>query len=85
MKTIHKYPIYVGQNNCLSIPKDSKIILVANQKDFVTIWIEVDLTKEFEERNFHIYGTGHDIQKNVRHIESCIVDPFVWHVYEEVA
>lgn len=87
MKTVHKFPILYGKAIELMLDPASKVVLVG--KDWASkslcIWIELDKSRgpEFAVRTkFEIYGTGHDIPHNAKHIGSYVDDPYVWHLYQ---
>jgi len=47
------------------------------------IWAEVDTESRVIERQFVVYGTGHNIQPGHKYIGTFFSTPFVWHVYED--
>ena len=63
--TIWKYGIKVGDNVCIRMPKDAELLPVQVQKGQVCIWAIVNSENEYEDRYFHIYGTGHDIPVDI--------------------
>lgn len=83
-RKVWKYPLKVqdaAQN--LMVPHGGKIVHVANQNNTPTLWIEVNSNHVDEQRTFRMFGTGHPIEPAFwEHVGSCIITPFVWHIYE---
>ena len=87
MKTVHKFPILYGKALELMLDPEAKIVLVDTdwESDKPAIWIEKDLSRgpEFAVRTrFEVYGTGHDIPHNAKHVGSFRTPPYVWHLYQ---
>jgi hypothetical protein len=62
MKTIYKYTLKVESEQVLKLPKDADILCVQEQHGEICLWAIVEKdTKEFENKIFYIYGTGHDV------------------------
>lgn len=51
---------------------------------YLTIWARVDPSRELEKRTIITVGTGHDCPgaDEVLFIDTVVVDPFVWHVFQ---
>lgn len=81
MRTIYKFPLVIGEVNKVRVPDGSVVRMVANQRGNVTLWIEVDPHANTVERHYVIFGTGSPIDAGACYVGSCIVDPYVWHVY----
>jgi hypothetical protein len=62
VKFIFKYPIEEKGLQRISIPKDHKILSVANQNGQICIWILVDPSNEKKEFGFRVYETGHAVE-----------------------
>ncbi|PNV83809.1 MAG: hypothetical protein C0610_16650 [Desulfobacteraceae bacterium] len=81
---IFKYEI--GFNTTLKLPAGSTILKVAQPEDRPYMWAMVDIHAEREEeRNIHIYGTGHTLPSNIVHakfIDTFFDGPYVWHAFE---
>lgn len=88
MRTIYKYPLELG--NCIvNIPVGSRILSVGSQRGTVCLWAEVDKISPYTgkepaliERKFCVIGTGHPLPNNLIYIDTVVMEPFVWHVYE---
>lgn len=82
MKTVWKYELNIqdGPQSFL-IPKFAKIVLVAEQRGLICLWMEVDEKRQKECRAFVIFVTGHEVKG--RHCGSVVIGPFVWHIYEQ--
>jgi hypothetical protein len=84
MRKVWKYKLDMeGFQSIFEIPEGGKVIHVDNQRGNPTLWVEVDPIKSNEKRTFTYFGTGHTIPvDNWKHVGSCIIEPYVWHVYE---
>lgn len=82
MITVYKYPMKITGKQTIQMPEDSLTILVAEQNGTLCMWAEVDTESPLEEKEFYIYGTGHEISHDgAMHLGSAVVGNFVWHVY----
>ena len=69
MKTIYKYELIPSGNTIIvSMPKDSKLLHIHEQRGDMFIWAMVDTDNEVEDRQFKIFGTGHEIPKDDEHL-----------------
>lgn len=50
-----------------------------------SLWFEVDPSRAPANATFRVFGTGHEIPDKCVHRGSVVINPFVWHVYEEIA
>jgi len=91
MRAIYKYTLRPGKQS-LKLPIGSKIISVANQRDDICIWAEVEtLNSDTEERDIEVFATGdvmyelYDDFERV-HIGTVLLfgGDLVLHVYEIV-
>jgi len=87
MKTIYKYQLDPMEKN-VTMPEGATILHVDSQRDEICIWAEVDTDKPLVTRVFEIYGTGHEIPKDMgfvlKHLGSVKLhqDALIFHVYE---
>ena len=83
-KVIHKYPLRVGRNE-VELPWGAKILSVANQRENIAMWAEVNDTHEKVSRLFHVVLTGASAPAPARYIGTVMLDGgnFVVHVYED--
>lgn len=68
----HGYVVHVGNQD--------------NAADAVTVWSETLATKPGEKLHtmaLRVYGTGESLESDGVSCGSCIVGPFVWHVYKK--
>lgn len=85
--TIFKYPINVGQTR-ICLPIGAEVLCVQTQNDEPYIWASVERdAKQFKNRNFVVYGTGHSFghnQEPVVYIGTFQLDngQFVGHLFE---
>ena len=83
IRSIWKYPLkIIDEEQELMIPQDGKIVYVDNQNHAPVLWIEVFPKSPKEARNFRVFGTGHPIPTFWNYIGTCLLPPFVWHIYE---
>lgn len=84
MRTIYKYRLSITDYQTVAMPEAAKILCAMVQDDQLCLWAEVWSGNETEVRKIHIIGTGNPMpQVKLIHIDSVIMPPFVWHVYEE--
>jgi hypothetical protein len=82
-RSVWKYPLSSFPAIIL-VPKGAKILKLAIQDNFPTLWILVNPEENVEERIFDYYGTGFTIN-NIDHkvyIDTWFNGPFVWHLFE---
>lgn len=82
MKRVFKYPLEMRDGpQDFSVPKFAEVVLVDEQRGQICVWMEIDDHNPPEVRKFAVYGTGRKVKG--RHCGSVVMEPFVWHVYEE--
>lgn len=91
MRQIWKFPLGVAPDDAtvtLEMPAGAQIVQFAGGEHSAvfapTIWAIVDTDEQPEPRRFTVYGTGHPLPRNGRHIGTYFDGPFVWHVFELV-
>lgn len=91
MKKIYKYELELGVAR-VEMPIESNVLSVGNQRGAVCLWAEVDTISPYtgkeplmETRTFHTIGTGYTVPQGLKYIDTIIVEPFVWHIYEEAS
>lgn len=88
MKAIWKFPVRVGNDAAISMPKDAWIVHLSHQRTpipgmAVTFWALVEPDAEREIRTFRVYGTGHLIEDGWHYVGTdCAADNLVWHLFE---
>lgn len=84
VRKVWKYPLEVRDGHQdIEIPIGGRIIHVDNQNEVPTLWVEVEPKyASMITRTFRVFGTGHEIEAGWKHRGTCIISPFVWHVYE---
>lgn len=77
----------VSFGRVLEMPAGTHIQFVGRQRPYVvTLWgsfLERD-KNDLVERKFHVVGTGQPFNEKWVYVGSCIDEPYVWHVYEEI-
>lgn len=83
MKSIWKWGLSLGTNT-VQMPEGTTILSFGNQLEKPTIWGEVDVDQEREDRVFVIVGTGHEIPDNGLYLGTAqfMEGALVWHLYE---
>ncbi|MGJ8680497.1 DUF7352 domain-containing protein [Paraglaciecola sp.] len=69
----------------IEIPKGAEILSVAEQNNEICLWALVDPNAELEAREFHVFGTGHNITiKGFDFIGTALLEngSLVFHVFE---
>lgn len=67
------------------MPAYAEVVKVGFQDRWLMIWALVDPdAKRKEVRRFKVYGTGHGIRENAKHVWTWFDEngPFVWHLFE---
>ena len=85
MKTIWKFNLPISNYCTIQIPKNYKILKVAEQKNEITLWAQVDDCKDTEDVTFRIVGTGQPLgDKQLKYLDSVsLYDGYlVFHVYK---
>lgn len=86
MKTIWKYPLQPTQR--LPLPKGAKILSAQLQNDEICIWVLLDTENLTQEVPIWIFGTGHEVPKNLN-LEfigtvQLMGGGLVFHVFQEI-
>lgn len=80
IKTIYKFNMAPK----IQMPEGAEVLHVGVQDEKAMIWALVDPAKPLEIRNFHIYGTGHQIMEGTVHLGTAVLPSgLVWHLFEE--
>jgi hypothetical protein len=87
MKTVYKY-VLNPYNPETELPIGAIIRKVHTQNGEICIWAEVDTEAITEFRNFHVFGTGHEIPYNMginyHFLDTVFLGSLVFHVYERL-
>ena len=86
MKAIWKYELQIVARQAIDMPPGARVLHVDNQRGSLCLWAFVTPGPETERRIFHVIGTGHPIEdtEGIKHVGSVVIDPFVWHAFEEL-
>lgn len=85
MKVIHRMALELSdEDQTFHLPTEAKIVLCGSQAPHVCLWFEHSDGPR-EPRNFRVFGTGHNVSADYKHIGSCQMSASVWHIYEKVA
>lgn len=89
MKTIHKFTHQLTDIMQLHIPVGGRFLKVGRDTrntDELAFWFEVDTEQsETTRRSFFLTGTGHPVPKGAKtYLDSVMMTPFIWHIYEGV-
>ena len=85
MRTIHKFPLKLTDDQTIELPDGAKILSVQWQMNGLMLWALVDCHNALTPRHVMIRGTGHDVPDYaVEHISTVITEcgGLVWHVFE---
>lgn len=88
MITVFKYTICLDEPRLL-LPKSAQLLTVGAQGNKFCLWAKVDSEADLEERNFHVFGTGHEIPRNMGSDFDYIGTVFmhndlVFHIFERL-
>lgn len=81
MKSVWKFPLKFKVTS-LEMPSGARILKANIQNNDVMLWAEVNPEAPREQRNFGVFGTGHEIPETAIYRSTFFHDLFVWHVYE---
>lgn len=85
MRTIHKYPIQIADEQPVEMPICAKVLSVQVQGNQVCLWAEVDTNRIAETRRVFIFGTGRPIPSSLdaRYVGTFQIQDgaLVFHVY----
>ena len=84
MRKIYKYELKL---DCtfLQLPREARVLSAGNQRGNLCIWVEMTEHGSIT-RKFLTIGTGHEMpagENVLTFIDTVIIEPFVWHVFEE--
>ncbi len=88
IKSIWKFILVPDILVKVRMPVDTTILFVGEQNNKICIWAEVNPEAKTEERNFEVYGTGHNIHydmgTNRKYLGTAMLysGSLVFHVYE---
>ena len=82
--SIWKFTLEIKNMQRIFMPRGAKILSVANQNGSICLWAIVDRSAVVEERNFGVFGTGHDVGflGKDEFLDTVFIEEFVWHVFE---
>lgn len=84
MQQIWKFPLPIGQwESQQMMPEGATILHVDQQNSMVCLWALVSPVAPREVRTFHIIPTGVPIENVGKYLGSVIIEPYVWHVFED--
>ena len=73
----------------ISMPEDALILCVVTRDGELELCVQIDPNREYEERNFRIYGQGYTIDDIEYHTYvgsyTQIYEGLTWHLYERTA
>ena len=78
-KKIYKFEIRPGSETLL--PRGAKVIHVGMQGLIPCVWAIVDPSARMD-KEYRVFGTGHEVPDGWRHVGTWLDAPFVWHLFE---
>jgi hypothetical protein len=68
----------------VTTPQGAQIVHVERQGEQVCLWAIVDTLAERVEREFQVFGTGHELPspEKATYVATWQEGPFVWHLFE---
>ena len=87
MKTIWKFNLPINDYCTIQIPKNCKILKVAEQNNKIMLWAQVDDCEDKENVTFRIAGTGHPLGAEIlKYLDSAVMynGGLVFHVYKVI-
>jgi len=84
MKKIWKYEVHIG-NPVFRAPSSATVLAVKCLScSILTIWVLVDPESTETEHTLPVFGTGHEMTANTRHVDTVQDSRFIWHVFDIV-
>lgn len=82
MRTVHKYALRDVENHVTTF-EGVRFLHVANQREEIALWAEVDTEAPEVVRTVYVVGTGHEVPAGVEYVGSALMSggAFVFHVY----
>lgn len=83
MNTVYKYPIPRGAARFeLLLPEGFKFLRVGFQGERLFLWAEVNTDNTPTTVRLGLFGTGHEVPTESRHLATYDEGPFVFHLYQ---
>lgn len=83
MRKIFKYPLRMVDKQLITMPSRAKILSAKSQGGQLCLWAEVRTELKEGHKIIAVYGTGNPMPDEPgKFIDTVVMDPFVWHVYE---
>jgi hypothetical protein len=84
VRTVHKY-VLTDVVNQISTYEGARIVHVANQREQITVWAEVNTLERECMATLHVVGTGHEVPPGFDHQGTAVMagGDYVFHVYAE--
>lgn len=82
-RVVYKYKL--DSTSVLLLPMGSQVVHVGlDNRNYKSIWILQDTSKDKIEYTFVIRGTGHEVEDNLWHVGTIPEHPFIWHVFQKL-
>lgn len=83
---IWKFVLEITSRQWVPMPRGAVVISAANQDGSLCIWAMVNPDHPTVGREFNVIGTGNKVDADVERvfIDTVLIGPFVWHVFELV-
>ena len=94
MKTIWKFKFEMDESGdpkteqCIGMPAQADVLHADMQGEDLCLWVLVDPDSlEYEDRFFHIFGTGYEIatdcKRQLFYLKTVQQGLYVWHILEK--
>lgn len=83
MKTIHKFPLQIVDEQTIDLPINYNALCVQVQNGIPCLWAEVNTNTITFPKTFKMVGTGHPIffDESFSYLGTVQIDGLVWHIY----
>lgn len=84
MKVIWKFTLRIDKEQIIELVEDAKILSIQSQFGNICMWVLLNTHNHKIKRKFRIIGTGHEIDDDFygEYIDTCLVNNYVWHVFD---
>ena len=83
---IFKYFVDMMSDPVIVMPDGADILTVSIQNNEMVVWAKVDPSVAyFRAYQFYVVGTGFDVPKDAKYLETVQDDGSVWHIFMEIS
>jgi hypothetical protein len=85
MRAIWKYQLDIVNEQSFAMPAGALLLRIERVGAFGCLWALVDPAAPPVKRTFRTYSTGQSVKDDCYHVGTYVLEPFVWHVFEDIS